>query len=311
MNMLPTRRARRRDEPLRVSLHSTVVPRRAILVSALALAVPIAAAFLRIAAPDYEVLLWLLSLVPAFLLAYYRGWRGAATALALGMAALSVTQAVVLALGIRVENWPFLLAVTVLFIALALGVGILAEMLHNIREQAERLAFTDDLTGLANRRYAQRLLEAEVAAAVRGRSLVVVLFDIDDFKLYNDQLGHTAGDEALRAVARVLERNTRRMNLSARWGGEEFLSILAGTELPGALIFVERVRRGLASQPPASGPITLSAGVAACSPGIESPEALVLLADQALFRAKRGGKNRVDVSDPSRPGAVLTDAAHG
>ncbi len=121
----------------------------------------------------------------------------------------------------------------------------------------------------------------------------MVLFDLDNFKEYNDRYGHPAGDEALKVFADILAKTTRRMNLSARFGGEEFLSILAGSDLDGAVLFAERVRAALKAEELGSSPLTVCAGVALHNPSMGTPDELLAAADHALYRAKREGRNTV------------------
>ena len=275
------------------------VPPRALGISVAALAVPVAAAFWTPESLlDYAALMWLLALMPAFLLAYYRGWSGVATALAMGMATLSVTQAVVLWLQRPLPD--LLLGVVVAYLAISLCIGWLAEAYRSRIDDAMQLAFTDLLTELPNRRHARTFLSAEFAAAERGRPLAVVLFDLDGFKAYNDRWGHGAGDDALIAFSRVLEENTRQMNLSARFGGEEFLTVLSGSEEEGAAAFAERVRAGFLKQGLSRGALTVSAGVASYHYRMDDPDQLLAAADVALYRAKDGGRNQVHVFDENR-----------
>jgi diguanylate cyclase (GGDEF)-like protein len=272
---------------------ATKVPARALILSLAALLVPVLAdLFLpREVLGTHQPLLWLSALLPAFLLAYYRGWRGAATALAVGMVTLSLTQAVANWLGRPVPD--LLGGVVVAYLAITMGIGWLAQRLHRDRSEVEDLAFTDLLTHLPNRRHARVFLENEFAAAERGRLLSVVLFDLDHFKQYNDRYGHVAGDQALAAFADILAQTTRRMNLSARFGGEEFLTILAGSDVEGALVFAERVRSSLRTEKLPHGALTVSAGVAAHHPSMRSPDELLAAADHALYQAKREGRNCV------------------
>jgi diguanylate cyclase (GGDEF)-like protein len=279
-----------------INEHRGQVPRRALLTSLAALAVPVYASVSDPgAAGEYEILFWLLALVPAFLLAYHRGWRGATLALAVGMGLLALTQAWVAAEGRGVTSWPLLLVVVATSVAIALGVGWISELLHQARDQAEGLALTDELTGIANRRHARLILDQEFAAAQRGRQLAVVLFDLDHFKRYNDRHGHAAGDEALRAFGAVLRQTTRQMNLSARYGGEEFISILSDSDVPGALVFLDRVRRGLADAPLPHPGFTFSAGLATFTPGMKDADELIAAADTALYRAKELGRDQTSV----------------
>jgi diguanylate cyclase (GGDEF)-like protein len=162
----------------------------------------------------------------------------------------------------------------------------------------EQLSVTDPLTGLANRRQLEHDLQREFAAARRGRRLIAAMFDLNDFKDYNDRHGHVAGDEALRAFGAALAAETRRMNLAARYGGDEFLVLLADSDAEGAMIFLQRVADRF--PPPGSDPrlaeISFSAGYAEYQPDMEDPRELVDAADRALYRGKA-----------SRPLHVLVD----
>lgn len=268
------------------------IPIRALILSFGALAVPVAATFwFPETSGDYELLLWLLALVPAFLLAYYRGWTGVAVAMLVGMVVLSVVQILVITLNIH-TNWVLLLAVVAAYISIGLTVGLVSELLHQERALAERLALQDDLTQIPNRRLADLFLDKELAAAERGRSLAVVLFDLDGFKEYNDRYGHAIGDDALCEFVAVLRGRTRRMDLSARYGGEEFITILSGGSLESARHFAESIRRGLEAVTSVP-PFTVSAGVAEYHHGMESVRDLVATADEALYRAKSDGRDQV------------------
>lgn len=272
------------------------VPPSALGVSLIALAVPvIGSLWMPEAWEDHAALLWLLALVPAFLLAYHRGWKGVATALAAGMAALSVTQAVAIALGREIPD--LLASVVVAYLAIALAVGWLAERFRGDVRQVGELALTDSLTGLPNRRHAHVVLENEFAAAVRGRPLAVILFDLDNFKAYNDEHGHQAGDKALRLFAEVLAESTRKMDLSARFGGEEFLSVLGDSDGEGARAFAERVRTRMAEDPPPGNSLTVSAGIACYAPDMGSADELLAAADLALYRAKDEGRDCVRLAE--------------
>lgn len=277
------------------------VPPRVLAISVAALAVPILGQlFFTQGMAEYEFLLWLLALVPAFLLAYHRGWRGVAQAFAIGMAVLATTQVLLLLAGRRFDHWPILMGVVVVYLTVSLAVGWMSELLHRERERAEGLAMLDELTGLPNRRLGRRFLEIEVAAAQRGRQMTLVMMDLDNFKRYNDTYGHVAGDRALAAMGRVLGHNTRRMNLSARWGGEEFIAILSDTDAEGAVMFVHRVRKTLRAASVKGGPLTFSAGVAEYAPGMASTDDLLNAADQAMYEAKTSGRDAVRVYGHSK-----------
>ena len=269
------------------------VPARALVLSVLALAVPVLGmvVFPGLVVEDAGILLWLTALVPPFLLTYYRGWQGSSLGLAGGMAALAVAHLLTEVMDLGTPNYTFLLWITATFIIVCVGIGVLAEILRTERRKAQEMALTDALTRLPNRRHAGIFLDAAFSAAVRGQDVSAVLFDIDDFKPVNDNYGHRVGDDVLQALGRVLTVATRRMDLTARWGGEEFLSILSDCDADGATIFVDRVQELLAREEFPCGPVTISAGIAQYREGMGSPELLVAAADQALYQAKDAGKN--------------------
>jgi diguanylate cyclase (GGDEF)-like protein len=159
-----------------------------------------------------------------------------------------------------------------------------------------RLALTDPVTTLANRRGGEEALAREVARARRtGSPLSLVLFDIDRFKSINDQAGHAVGDRVLRGISEILSASQRGSDLAMRWGGEEFLVLLPDVGLAGARIFAERVRENVQNLSVAdAGRITVSAGVSELV-GDEEPAVALARADANLYRAKAGGRNRVEV----------------
>jgi diguanylate cyclase (GGDEF)-like protein len=161
----------------------------------------------------------------------------------------------------------------------------------------ERQALADGLTGLANRRAANDALHAEAARAERLETpLSVVLADLDGFKDVNDEHGHAVGDAVLRAFAEVLRETLRESDLAGRWGGEEFLLLLPGADEEGAAQLAERVRSGMSARQFPNAPglrVTASFGVAEYA-GETTTEQLVAAADDALYRAKRGGKDCVE-----------------
>jgi diguanylate cyclase (GGDEF)-like protein len=172
-----------------------------------------------------------------------------------------------------------------------------AAAIENARLHGEvrQLSLTDPLVELPNRRQLDLVLEREFAAALRGRSACIVLYDLDRFKEYNDRHGHQAGDEALIRFGRVLQEETRSMNLAARYGGEEFAVVLSGTGRLGGRHHAERVRRRMLRE--FGGELTVSAGVAEVRPGMRTPADLVVAADRALYRAKAQGRNRICMAD--------------
>ena len=164
-----------------------------------------------------------------------------------------------------------------------------------------RLALTDPVTALANRRGGEEALAREVARARRtGSPLSLVLFDIDRFKNINDRAGHAVGDRVLRGISEILSASQRGSDLAMRWGGEEFLVLLPDVGLAGARIFAERVRENVQNLTVAdAGRITVSAGVSELV-GEEDPAVALARADANLYRAKAGGRNRVEV-DQAQP----------
>ncbi len=172
----------------------------------------------------------------------------------------------------------------------------LAEDLHHAKEEVEVLAVTDRLTGLFNRLKLDQSFLSELDRSKRyGHPLSVVIFDLDHFKSVNDTFGHQAGDGVLIAVARILKDNSRTVDIPGRWGGEEFLVICPETNLSGAKALAEKNRQAIeACHFPEVGHITASFGIAQYTDG-DSIEALTHRADKALYRAKRSGRNCVEV----------------
>ena len=167
--------------------------------------------------------------------------------------------------------------------------------LHRV---VERQALVDGLTGLANRRHLDQELASALARAERtGAPVALILADLDDFKQVNDQHGHACGDDVLQEFAKVLREVVREMDVPGRWGGEEFAVVVPETDAEGAAGVAERIRDALGSRTllgPEGEPVRLTAsfGVAAF-PTARGRTDLLEAADEALYRAKREGKNRV------------------
>jgi len=170
---------------------------------------------------------------------------------------------------------------------------------HHAEQELALLAATDALTGVANRRTLDQTLRHEWFRAQRsGKPLSVLMVDADHFKAFNDRHGHQGGDDALRAVAKVICTNVRRPgDLVARYGGEEFSVILAETDNAGARQIAEKIRVAVEQMPLVAGaetPITVSIGISTWTTEKEiSLEQLLFMADKALYQAKEGGRNRV------------------
>lgn len=211
---------------------------------------------------------------------------------------------------VAVPEWfiPWLNAANVVSVATGMSVFILFyavavdnadSMVGRARDRLERLAATDPLTGLLNRRSMDERLRQTVAD---GGTHSVLLADIDRFKDINDTLGHDTGDEVLKAVARLLRTTMREEDAVARWGGEEFLILLHGQDLAAARAAAERLR---AAAPgcwsTGTGPrLSISIGVTTLQPGY-TPHTLTVRADQALLQAKRAGRDRVVAEAESSP----------
>lgn len=186
---------------------------------------------------------------------------------------------------------------------LSIIVNQAAVAMENARlyEEVSNLAITDALTNLFNHRYFQEYLTKEINRARRyQRPLTLVMFDIDNFKSYNDKYGHLMGDALLKEIARILKNNAREVDIVCRYGGEEFMIILPETEAQGAMAIAEKVRKSVESFSQtdrniiALGKLTISGGVTAYEEKL-TKEQLIQRADEALYQAKKEGKNKICV----------------
>jgi len=180
------------------------------------------------------------------------------------------------------------------------------------------MAMVDGLTGLFVRRYFDARIEEEVERARRyGQGFSIVMMDVDDFKALNDTHGHQVGDRVLRAVAAIVKQNMRGVDTAARYGGEEILLILPRTEMVPAYNQAERIRAAIADHRVVTDSgavikVTASFGIAAWPESkAEGADELVSLADRALYRAKKTGKDLVELywADESGPVAVASNAS--
>jgi diguanylate cyclase (GGDEF)-like protein len=181
------------------------------------------------------------------------------------------------------------------------------QLQDHLREQnkkLEELSNTDPLTQLANRRFLMQSLEKEFQRSLRNNlPLSMIMADIDHFKRINDTCGHQQGDVVLKAIAETLTDQLREYDLAARFGGEEFALLLPGTELAQATSVAERLRKRVASLKFEGGlkqlSVTISLGVVSGPrEGIQGIDDMVRLSDDALYAAKREGRNRVVIADP-------------
>jgi diguanylate cyclase (GGDEF)-like protein len=189
--------------------------------------------------------------------------------------------------------------------------------LQQANDHLQRLSYIDALTGIANRRHFEEILEIEWRRAFRAKTpLTLLMLDIDYFKLYNDTFGHRAGDLCLATVAKALDESVQRAgDLMARYGGEEFAAILTGTDEPGGAEVAERLRAaveqlGIKRSDDSTQVVTISIGVAAGIPGeVSSHEVLLAAADKALYAAKGAGRNRVGTASGHVAGERINPAS--
>ncbi|WP_022961086.1 sensor domain-containing diguanylate cyclase [Halopseudomonas pelagia] len=163
------------------------------------------------------------------------------------------------------------------------------------QQEIHKLATTDTLTGIASRGEFSRILSEEIDRATRyGRPLALIMYDIDHFKRVNDTFGHHAGDEVLKTVVDLVNEHLRRVDTHGRWGGEEFMVLLPETSLAAALVIAERLCQAIGGQGfDPVGSVTASFGVTLLGQE-DGFDVLVKRADEALYRAKNGGRNRVE-----------------
>lgn len=177
----------------------------------------------------------------------------------------------------------------------------------------EEAAFTDHLTGLANRRRFERQLEREVGRVERfSHPFTLLMLDIDNFKKLNDTFGHDAGDDAIRRLSKVLREGTRGIDLAARIGGEEFAVLLVETNKVGGFEVAERLRTAIRSlEIPRSGGLTASFGVAECPSDAQTAAEILKAADVALYQAKRNGRDQVVALQSLRSNSMAAGDVQG
>ena len=199
---------------------------------------------------------------------------------------------------VELSRWHWFLTIATFL----LGGVLIQRLVHQLRrhvEQLEALARTDQLTGVANRRaWDERLTEQVESRLGAGGSLCVAILDIDHFKAYNDIRGHLAGDDLLRRTASAWSGQLRDEDLVARYGGEEFGVLLVGCRLNEGVAIVERLREAVPDGE------SCSAGIAAWD-GTETAESLVARADDALYQAKRAGRDRIVASEWDRGSSAV------
>jgi len=207
-----------------------------------------------------------------------------------------------------------LVATGIVLAAMLREMTLLYARVADLNDRLEQMAVTDGLTGLANRRHFNQTLDREWRRARRDLDLVsLLMIDIDHFKGYNDRLGHLAGDECLRRVARAIGSCVRRpLDLAARYGGEEFAVVLPGTDSAGAFAVAQRVREAVAAvalpHPDHGKPVTVSIGIATLRPIADDAETILIAAsDEALYRAKEAGRDRAVAHDATAQAPAKAD----
>ena len=188
-------------------------------------------------------------------------------------------------------------------VSLMQQLALIALVVARLVGELQRASRHDALTGLLNRRAMEEVLNAETRRAQRLREpFCVLMVDVDRFKAINDVDGHAAGDRALQHLATLLAAQMREIDRVGRWGGEEFVVLMPGTTLNAAVALAERLRARAEAVPlhwqDHTVPVTLSIGVGQWEAGDTSPAVLLARADAALYRAKAGGRNRVEVQRP-------------
>lgn len=182
---------------------------------------------------------------------------------------------------------------------------------HLLAQQLRAQSETDALTGLRNRRHFERTAAAEIERSRRyGSSLSMLMFDVDHFKLINDTYGHGTGDQVLVTLAERVSNATRESDSTTRWGGEEFTVLMPGTTLSTATDAAEKLRRIVGGEAfPEGLRVTISVGVAEWQQG-ENLDSFIARVDEALYRAKEGGRNRVVQSPAPAASATLSVGTH-
>jgi diguanylate cyclase (GGDEF)-like protein len=182
---------------------------------------------------------------------------------------------------------------------------ICAAAMQNARyfEKVRQMAYLDGLTGIFNRRYFEVRIAEEIERAQRYQNeLSIIMIDVDNFKKLNDEFGHLLGDEALRQVSAIFAHNLRKVDIACRYGGEEFVILAPQTTGDAAFGVAEKLRRVVEgwSFPGVPRRVTIAAGVASYPGNGRTRDELVKAADDALYRAKQNGRNRVETSTEQR-----------
>jgi diguanylate cyclase (GGDEF)-like protein len=247
--------------------------------------------------------LYIVLILPfAVVSARYRMWVRIAMGLAIGLVYMGLDLMYrraepMMAVPESLLGWLHYINLATMLAVMAVLASIYYRLVRRSERRLHELACTDPLTQLRNRRFMMEVAQHEAAVVERGgRPLAVLLGDVDHFKRVNDQHGHVVGDGVLRAIARVLRDGVREVDHVARWGGEEFLLLLPGTELDEAQKVADRLRAAVLALADVEGRrelgLSITLGLAELRPG-ESIEQALMRADRALYEGKQAGRNRV------------------
>lgn len=271
------------------------LPVSTLVLSAIALAT---AASITVVWPEASAqragLVWILAVIPLFLFLYHRGWKGMAVAAGGVMVVFVVVEVVAVQFLDRTPGWWMYAAVLGGLVLVTGGAAAATAYRERGWREALDVAYRDPDTGLPSRRFLDEYVRVQTAAAQRGRNLAVVLFSLDEFETLKDQWGIGVGERYLRQAGAIVRRNLREQDVAGRFGGAEFLVVLAGEASAGASVFADRVRSDIADSLAVGRPaVTVSAGVAAYDDEVGDESDLLARAEDALLRAKKIGGNKV------------------
>lgn len=271
------------------------LPLRTVVLSAAALSAAVAVTLIwPEASARRSGLVWILAVVPLFLFLYHRGWKGMAVAAAGVMVVFVASEVAAVQFLERTPSWWMYAAVVGGLVLVTVGAGAATAFRERGWRDALDIAYRDPDTGLPSRRFLDEYLRVQAAAAKRGRDVAVVLFSLDEFEALKDRWGIGVGERYLRQAGAILRRNLREQDVAGRFGGSEFLAILAGEASAGASVFAERVRSDIAESLSVGRPaVTTSAGVAAFDDEVADESDLLAHAEDAVLRAKKMGGDRV------------------
>lgn len=287
------------------------VPASAAAVAVLGLVVVIVASLLwPTALQEYSVLVWMLAVLPFLLLAHFKAWRRIAGVLAVALIGLAVVQfGLVQWFGMTPPDTLTVGFVVVALIAFSFCLGLISQSRLHRRASTLYLAGGDPLTGLHSPDALRFFLDRCFAAAGRGRTLAVVMFGMDGLRDYEERHGPKAADEAVRNVADILDANTRSMDMSGRFGNDEFLALLPGGTAADAFTMAVRVRKAVESSAAfQSSGMTVSAGVAGYTSRMVDTDDLLKEATAVMMAAHEAGGNRVMRSADSDDGAWVPES---